>query len=82
VAEAVAVVAADQDDLRLDRLAQPRRQLRFVQLADGDEVVVFEAPGDGEQAQQPAGDVRQAFDPQEQRVAQGRGGEGRAERSA
>ena len=53
VAEAVAVVAADQDHLRLDRLAQPRRQLVLVELADGDEVVVFEPPGDGEHPQQP-----------------------------
>ncbi len=73
VAEAVAVVGVDLHHLRLDRFPQPGRQFGLVDPADGGEQGVVEPRRHGEHPQQRARPLRQAFDPQQQRVAQGGG---------
>ncbi len=74
MAEGVTIVAGDEDDLGLDRLAQSLAELGRGQLraGGGEDAVLGPARHRQHPQRRPRG-RRQPFDPQQQRVAQGAG---------
>ncbi len=65
-------LAFDDDDVRVDRLAQRRRELGRLDAGRLGEQRLVGAAGDRQQPQQPAAGLREPLDPEQQRLAQAR----------